>query len=188
MPLSQTIKTKINVSGYETYNIFILFTAWKPSQTGAKMATNTMLVMTGAALFPEELEQHLPSVLPSFIPEDRMWMARVTGETPSLNPFFTGRISTDANENLHAQLRANNVIHPSAKTCRARLKAIALSQYDGKGLSSEDNTMIDYIDNLALAEEPVEIPELPAQAIEEQPLPVDTRAGVVLPIRMCRFR
>ena len=66
------------------------------------------------------------------------------------------------------------MIHPSAKTCRARLKVIALLQYEGKDPSAESSTMIDYIKTLAKAEElPVEIPELPAQVHEEQqPLPL----------------
>ena len=138
------------------------------------MATTTMLLMAGAALFPEELEQHLPSVPPSFMPEQREWMALLMGEGASLHQFYTGRISTDANENLHSQLRADNVMHPNARTCRARLKAIALTQYEGSGPATS-STMIDYIGTLAKTEqpdEPVIIPDLPTQADEQQPLPL----------------
>ena len=81
-------------------------------------------------------------------------------------------LHTDANENLHAQLRADNIMHPSAKNCRARLKAIAITQFDGKG-PSNSSSMMDYIDTLPQTEQPVDIPELPAQADEEQqPLPL----------------
>ena len=155
------------------YLRIVLFTlaAWKPSQTGVRMATTTMLLMAGAALFPADLEQHLPSVPQPFLPQNPLWMAEMTGEGQSLTHFHTGRISTDANENLHSQLRSNNVIHPGPKTCRSRLKAIALSQF-GRKDPDPDVTVIDLIHTVAQTEEPVTITELPVQVEEQQPLPL----------------
>lgn len=74
--------------------------------------------------------------------------------------FFTGRVSTDANENLHSQLRCNNNMH-QAKQCRARLRLITLTQFEKRG-TDDGGTLIEYSDHIRQKKEglkdPVEIP------------------------------
>ena len=134
------------------------------------MATTTMMVLAGGTLFPEELVDNLPFVPVSFLPADHTWMGRLVGETPVR--FYTGRISTDANENLHSQLRTDNVMHPSAQICRSKLKAISLVQYEGKG-HTDQSPLVKLIDTLGPKEEqPMTISDLPAVEVEQHPLPL----------------
>ena len=150
---------------------------WKPSHTGVRMATCTMLVMAGSLLFPSVMVEHLSSVPPSFIPPNPNWVSHLM-DTGSLNMsfFFTGRVSTDVNENLHSQLRCNNNMHPQAKQCRAQLRLIILAQFEKFG-SEDGASLIEYSDHLRSKRqglrEPVEMEDTPCDG-PVPPLPLVT--------------
>ena len=138
---------------------------WKPSHTGVRMATSTMLVLAGSLLFPSAIHEHLQNVPASFIPPNPNWVSSLgdTGPLNLLSFFLTGRVSTDANESLHSQLRCNNNMHPQAKRCRARLRLITLANFK-KCSTDDDPILIEYSDYMSRQteglSEPVEIPEV----------------------------
>ncbi|KAJ8356480.1 hypothetical protein SKAU_G00192740 [Synaphobranchus kaupii] len=134
---------------------------WKPSQTGVKMATSTMLVLAGSLLFPADIVHHLPGVLRSFQPANCSWVQTICPDSSSLRFFLTGRVSTDANENLHSQLRVNHNLNPQARDCRARLKLLSINQFEDSRPTEQN--LITYLDTIKTTEEeeeqPVEILE-----------------------------
>lgn len=134
------------------------------------MATSTILVLAGSLLFTSVMHQHLQHVPASFIPPNPNWVSSL-GDTGPLNLvfLFTGCVSTDANENLHSQMRGNNNMHPQAKQCRARLRLITLGSLIKCSTDDDEGVLIEYSDRRKkeCLKEPVEIPE----ACKTDPLP-----------------
>ncbi len=94
------------------------------------------------------------------MPPNPNWVSHHV-DTGSLGMSFllTGHVSTDANENLHSQLRCNNNMHPQAEQRLAHLKVITLTHFEKCG-TDDGATLIEYMRKKKQGlGEPVEIPE-----------------------------